>query len=67
MSMKICPICDADFEDGDKIVAVVLSEFHKIDSDVNIAIDHPERCLEITHRECYDYEEFGGDEEREGD
>lgn len=55
MSMKICPICEMRFKDKDKVVAVMLAEYCAIPSDVNVAISHPERCIEIVHSDCYDW------------
>jgi hypothetical protein len=56
MSDKECPVCGNKFKDGDKIVAVVLSEFHDIPSSIHYAITKPSDCLEVFHRspECYD-------------
>lgn len=50
-----CPICDYDFKDGDKIVAVMLSTFKTVESDIHYAITQPTLCVEIIHRECYDF------------
>jgi len=61
MSMRKCPVCESSFRDGEKIVAVMLAEYHAIPSDVNVAISHPEKCLELVHWECYDYEDSDGD------
>jgi hypothetical protein len=58
---KNCPICECMFKDGDKIVAIMVAEFHKIDSEVNVAISHPERCIEIVHSDCYDWDEHDED------
>ena len=55
-SMKFCPVCDDLFKDRDKVVAVMLAEYHAIPSDVNVAISHPERCIEIVHSACYDWD-----------
>lgn len=56
MSMKRCPVCEVPFDDNDKIVAIMVARFHKIGSDVNVAISHPERCVEIVHNDCYDWD-----------
>lgn len=55
--MRSCPVCDYDFQDGDKIVAVILSEFKIIDSGIAYAIKipSPDQCLELIHRECYSF------------
>jgi hypothetical protein len=52
---KLCPICDFPFKDGDKLVAVVLSTFVDLESGVTYAITELEKCVEIIHRECYDW------------
>lgn len=58
MSMKICPICEYPFRDGDDIVAVMVAKFKKLESDSTVAITHPERCVEIVHSECFDWQEY---------
>lgn len=50
-----CSICDYDFKDGDKLVAVMLSTFVAVESGVTFAITEPTKCVEIIHRECYDF------------
>ena len=52
---KMCPICDYPFKNDDEIVAVMLSVYKKIESDVHYAITTPTQCVEIIHRECYDF------------
>lgn len=52
---KICPVCDYPFRDGDKLVAIMLSKFHDIPSGVHYAIEQPKTCVEIVHRDCYDF------------
>lgn len=52
---RICSVCDYPFKDEDKIVAVMLSTFHHIPSDVHYAISEPKVCVEIIHRACYDF------------
>ncbi len=59
---KFCPVCDIQFNDGDDIVAVMVSKFKAIESDVNFAIDHPTTCVEIVHSECYDWEDIEDDQ-----
>lgn len=54
---KLCPICEYAFKDGEKIVAVMLSTYKSIASDVHFAIMQPTQCLEIVHSECYDWED----------
>ena len=63
MTMKECPVCETKFNDGDKVVAVMLAKYCAIPSDVNVAISHPEKCIEIVHSGCYDWDDFDGDEE----
>lgn len=57
MSNQICPICDIAFKHDDDIVAVMLSKFKQIGSATAFAIDHPTRCIEIVHSECYDWDD----------
>lgn len=52
---KTCPVCEYPFNDGDKLVAVMLSEYKSIDSEVHYAIAAPTQCVEIVHRDCYDF------------
>lgn len=52
---KMCPVCDYPFSDGDKLVAVMLSEYKSINSEVHYAIATPTQCVEIVHRDCYDF------------
>lgn len=52
---KMCAVCEYPFRDGDKLVAVMVSEYKQIDSDVHYAITQPGECLEIMHYECYDF------------
>ena len=54
---KECPICDLPFKDKQKIVAVMLSEYKQIDSEVNFAIQQPTQCVEIIHYHCYDWQD----------
>ena len=54
---KICPVCEIEFKDKDKLVAAMLSEFKEIASDVHFAIAQPTQCLEIFHIGCYDGDE----------
>lgn len=52
--LRLCPVCEYDFKDGDEIVAVMLSTYKKIESDVHYAITTPTTCFEIIHYTCYD-------------
>jgi hypothetical protein len=61
--MKDCPICDCPFKDGDDVVAIMVSKFRLIESDVNFAIEHPTKCVELVHSECFDYSEYGDEDE----
>ena len=58
MSEKLCPICEYPFKDGEKIVAVMLSEYKAIESDVHFAIEQPSRCIEIVLNDCFDWEDY---------
>jgi hypothetical protein len=51
---KTCQVCGEEFKEGDKLAAVMMSEYKEIESDVHYAITHPTVCLEIFHLECYD-------------
>ena len=56
---KLCQVCGEAFQNGDKLAAVMLSEFKEIDSDVHFAIKQPTVCREIFHIDCYDdYDRF---------
>ena len=63
---KECPICDYPLRDGYDVVAIMVAKFKKLESDVNYAIEHPTRCIEIVHSECFDWQEYD-DQEGEGD
>lgn len=54
---KLCPTCEQPFEDGDDVVAIMLSKYKKIPSEVNFAIYQPTECIEIVHSDCFDYED----------
>jgi hypothetical protein len=54
---KECNICDYPFRDGDEVVAIMVAKFKLIESDTAYAIDHPSKCIEIVHSECFDYDE----------
>ena len=53
MSRPLCPVCDSSFKDGERIVAVMMSEYKDIDSEVHYAIKQPTTCIEIIHVNCY--------------
>jgi hypothetical protein len=61
--IKTCQVCGETFKDGDKLAAVMLSEYKEIESDVHFAITHPTGCLEIFHIECYDGDDQYGPRE----
>lgn len=52
----ICRICDYPFKHEDKLVVVALSTFVAIDSDITFAVTEPTKCLELIHRDCYDFD-----------
>lgn len=54
---KYCPTCELEIEDGEPVVALMLTRYKKISSAVNFAIHQPTECLEIIHRECFDYDD----------
>ncbi len=58
MNDKYCPVCEYQFKNGDKIVAVMLSEYRAIDSDVHFAIEQPQKCVEIIHSTCFDWQDY---------
>jgi hypothetical protein len=60
---KICPICDYPFRNEDEVVAIMVSKFRLIDSSVNFALEHPTKCIEVVHAECYDYEDDSEEDE----
>ncbi len=53
-----CPICDYALKDGETVVAIMVAKFKLIESDVNYAIEHPTRCVELVHNDCFDWEEY---------
>jgi len=57
-----CPICDYEFKDGDDVVAVMVAKFKLIDSDTSYAIDHPTKCVELVHSDCFDWEDYEDDD-----
>lgn len=60
---KNCPICDYPLLDGDDVVAIMVAKFKMLDSEVNYAIEHPTKCIEITHADCFDYTDEGEDDD----
>lgn len=54
---RLCSICEYPFRDGDKLVAIMLSEYKEIGSDVHYAIATPTECVEIIHQDCYDFDD----------
>lgn len=61
---KNCPVCDYPFRDGDDVVAIMVSKFKMLESEVNFAIEHPKKCIELVHSECFDWEEYDDGEEQ---
>jgi hypothetical protein len=59
---KECPICDYPLKDGDDVVAIMATKFKMLPSDVNYAVEHPTKCIEIVHAECFDYDEWKDEE-----
>ena len=53
---QVCKKCGKEFKDGDKVIAVVLSVYHQISSNVTYAIERPYECLSLEHIECSDKE-----------
>jgi hypothetical protein len=53
-----CPVCDYPLRDGDEVVAVVVAKFKLLQSEVNYAIEHPSRCIELMHNECFDWTSY---------
>jgi hypothetical protein len=60
---KICPVCDYPLKDGDDVVAIFVTKFKMIDSEVNYALERPTKCIDLVHSECFDWQEY--DEEKE--
>lgn len=61
---KICPICDEPFKDGQAAVAIMATKVKIIPSDAVFAVEHPNKLIEIVHDECFDYSEYGDEEDR---
>lgn len=60
---KSCPICDYPLNDGDDVVAIMVSKFKVIPSAVNFAIEPPTKCVEVVHSACFDWEDYDDKEE----
>jgi len=59
---KECPICNYPFKDGDDVVAIMVAKFKLLPSDVNYAIEHPTKCIELVHSECFDWDDYPEEE-----
>lgn len=55
---KLCPVCDLPLKDGDEVAAVFLTIYREIPSETVGAVDEPRKCIEIVHKECFDFEEY---------
>lgn len=60
MDQHPCAVCDIPFKDGERIVAVMLSEYKVVPSSIHYAIKQPTQCLEIFHFQCYDGPDYSG-------
>lgn len=49
---KSCAVCERMLHDGDDIVAVVRSVFHRVPSEVLYAIEQPSECYMMAHSYC---------------
>lgn len=54
---KVCNICDYELKDGDDVVAIMVAKFKMIESEAAYAIEHPTKCVEIVHSECFAWED----------
>lgn len=61
MNLRICPNCNFLFNGGDKIRAVVLSDWISLKSKVTVAIGQPTDCIAVEHVSCQ-YPKTGGPE-----
>ena len=50
---KNCDICWRELEDGDEIVAAVVTVFHRVPSNVAFAVERPIACLRMVHIDCF--------------
>ena len=51
--IKQCHICQRHFQDGEEIVAAMVTRFHEIPSNRAYAVEQPSDCLAMCHRYCY--------------
>jgi hypothetical protein len=51
--MKKCEVCHEPINDGDEIVAAMVTIFRQIPSEVIYAVDKPTDCLAMIHFSCY--------------
>ena len=58
---RLCPVCDYPFRDGEDVVVTMFTKYKQIDSEVNYALEHPTKCLDLVHSTCYDWEEYDED------
>lgn len=58
-----CPICSYPFRDGDDVVAIMVAKFKLLSSDTTYAIDHPTRCIELVHNECFNWDDYDAEPE----
>jgi hypothetical protein len=49
---QVCKKCQKEFNDGDRVRAVVLSVYRQISSSVAYAIEKPYDCLSLEHVSC---------------
>ncbi len=61
MNLRQCPMCGYFFKGGDKIRAVVLSEWIDLKSKVTVALGQPTDCISVEHISCQ-YPQTGGPE-----
>lgn len=61
MNLRICPNCNYMFKGGDKVRAVVLSQWVELKSKVTVALGHPTDCIAVEHLSCQ-YPSTGGPE-----
>lgn len=52
--IKFCGVCEQKINNGDRVVAVVVSVFVDIPSTKSFAIEKPTQCLEVQHLGCND-------------
>lgn len=54
MSQRKCEACGYLFKGGDKVRAVILTEWVDLKSSVTYALAKPEDCINVVHRNCQD-------------